>query len=74
MRWERENNGCKNKEERKNNEINRYGNENMDLAVRAEDISTHRINKNQEQPPDASAETVLSVDAYAGLICMHACT
>ena len=30
-----------------------YGNENMDLAVRAAEIPTQRISKDDEQPPTA---------------------
>lgn len=35
-----------------NNGINRYGNENMDLAARSEEISTHRISKDEQLPTD----------------------
>lgn len=44
----------------------------MDLAARAEEISTHRINKDEEQPPDALIEIVSSVDAYACMSDMYA--
>lgn len=37
--------------ERENNRINTYGNENMDLALRAEEISICGISKDDEQPP-----------------------